>query len=313
MANATVSRIGQINAAGDSNALFLKVFSGEVLAAFEQSRVTAGKSLTKTIPNGKTAQFPASGRLGSYYHVPGEELNFGVMNHAERNIDIEARLVAPWFLDSLDEAKNHYDVRSLYSTEAGRQLAFQWDQNDLRAKIIAARQATPNVTGMTEAIGRVIDRDQDVYANFISDVFTAAEDLDNKFAPADGRTLFVKPLHFYLAVQNKDVLNSDWGGAGSFSRGTLPFIGGMEIVKTATMPQADDSANTAVPSPLRDDFSDVEWVCTHMTATGVVKLLDLRSEMEYMMYRQGTGGVSSYAIGINWLRPECAVLAENTA
>ena len=36
MANATVSRLGQVNASGDANALFLKVFSGEVLATFQR-------------------------------------------------------------------------------------------------------------------------------------------------------------------------------------------------------------------------------------------------------------------------------------
>ena len=34
MANATVSQLGQVNASGDANALFLNVFSGEVLATF---------------------------------------------------------------------------------------------------------------------------------------------------------------------------------------------------------------------------------------------------------------------------------------
>ena len=36
MSNATVSRLGQANASGDANAIFLKTFSGgEVLAAFK--------------------------------------------------------------------------------------------------------------------------------------------------------------------------------------------------------------------------------------------------------------------------------------
>ena len=36
MANATVSTLGQVNTSGDANALFLKVFAGEVLAAFQR-------------------------------------------------------------------------------------------------------------------------------------------------------------------------------------------------------------------------------------------------------------------------------------
>jgi len=34
MSNATISSIGQVNSAGDANALFLKLFSGEVLSTF---------------------------------------------------------------------------------------------------------------------------------------------------------------------------------------------------------------------------------------------------------------------------------------
>ena len=36
MANATVSRLGQVNASGAADALFLKVWAGEVLTSFEQ-------------------------------------------------------------------------------------------------------------------------------------------------------------------------------------------------------------------------------------------------------------------------------------
>lgn len=55
MANATVSRLGQINTAGDDKALFLKVFAGEVLTAFQESTVTAGRFMERTIASGKSA------------------------------------------------------------------------------------------------------------------------------------------------------------------------------------------------------------------------------------------------------------------
>lgn len=55
MANATVSRIGQANTSGDVQALFLKVFAGEVLTAFEEACVTQGKFQERTIASGKSA------------------------------------------------------------------------------------------------------------------------------------------------------------------------------------------------------------------------------------------------------------------
>lgn len=59
MANAVPSRLGAIG--GDTgtytkdNALFLKVFSGEVLAAYAQKTVTADKHMVRTISSGKSA------------------------------------------------------------------------------------------------------------------------------------------------------------------------------------------------------------------------------------------------------------------
>jgi hypothetical protein len=55
MANATPSRSGQVNLAGDVDALFLKVFSGEVLTAFHRDNVFLGKSMVRTISSGKSA------------------------------------------------------------------------------------------------------------------------------------------------------------------------------------------------------------------------------------------------------------------
>ena len=40
MAVAAPASIGRVNASGNEDALFLKVFSGEVLTAFERSSVT---------------------------------------------------------------------------------------------------------------------------------------------------------------------------------------------------------------------------------------------------------------------------------
>lgn len=55
MANANVSNLGQINAAGATDALFLKVFSGEVLTSFHRQNVFLGKTMVRSISSGKSA------------------------------------------------------------------------------------------------------------------------------------------------------------------------------------------------------------------------------------------------------------------
>ena len=74
MANATPSRLGANNAGADKDALFLKVFSGEVLTAFEQQTIMMDKHQVRTIASGKSAQFPVMGRTSADYHTPGNEI-----------------------------------------------------------------------------------------------------------------------------------------------------------------------------------------------------------------------------------------------
>ena len=58
MANATVSRLGAINGVvttkTDQEALFLKIFSGEVLTSFEQTTVAKDRVMTRTISNARS-------------------------------------------------------------------------------------------------------------------------------------------------------------------------------------------------------------------------------------------------------------------
>jgi hypothetical protein len=65
MANATVSRIGS-NAAGggsDATAIFLKVFSGEVLKAFNEQNKFLARTIVRSITSGKSALYGMLGRL----------------------------------------------------------------------------------------------------------------------------------------------------------------------------------------------------------------------------------------------------------
>lgn len=55
--NSNPSRIGQINATGDALAIFLKVFAGEVMAAFEEMNIALPMFLQRNISSGKSAQF----------------------------------------------------------------------------------------------------------------------------------------------------------------------------------------------------------------------------------------------------------------
>ena len=146
MANAAPASIGRVNASGSEDALFLKVFAGEVITSFNRASVTEGSEMVRSIASGKSATFPVMGRIDAEYHTPGAEINGQDVNHNEKVITINDLLISHAFLSNLEEAKNHWDVRSAYSTEIGRALAFTKDRHVLQT-IGLASQANANVTG----------------------------------------------------------------------------------------------------------------------------------------------------------------------
>ena len=307
MSNATVSRIGQAAGSGSTTALFLKVFSGEVITAFETANSTLDKHMVRTISSGKSAQFPVTGKATASYHTIGNEITGGTLTHNERVISIMDLLIAPVFIARIEEAMNHYDVRSIYSSELGRALANQMDKHVYQAMLLASRAsaASPQAAGQQET-------DADFATNAASaaaTIFSAAGKLDALDIPADDRYCAVAPATYYNLIQGTTVINRDWGGSGSYSDGKVLKVAGINIVPTNNLPSSNINSGVAQGSDasLAGDFSNTVGLVWHKSCAGTVKLLDLSTEMEYDMRRQGTLMVAKYAMGHGILRPEAAI------
>ena len=333
MANATVLRTGQANQATGSEdidrVLFLKIFAGEVLNAFDTTTVTKGRHKVREIDHGKSATFPASWKVGSYEHVPGEELVFEQSNINEREIKIDSLIVSPVFLDVLEEKMNHWDSRGEYSHQAGHELAKRMDKNVLRQMSLAANAAATITGGPTgEVIGTAAGGQvSTLAATFLDMIWATLELMDDNDVP-DGfvRQCFTRPAQWYLLIKdaqiggsgNSPILNQDIGGAGSYSQGVMPMIGGVQMVKTTQIPDTDESADASVSLRHRGDFSNTVALMNTPECVGTVKLLDLMVESQYDMNRQGDMIVAKYAVGHGILRPECAfefsdAIGESTA
>ena len=311
MSNATVTRIGQINQAGDVDALFLKVFAGEVLTAFDVENLALARTQVRTIQNGKSAQFPRTGLISASYHTPGAEILGKSMNHGEVVITIDDLLISDAFIANIDEAKNHYDVRSIYSTEIGRALAKAMDQHIFQTGVLTARSANV-VSGLPG--GSVITLaqagDETNGEKLAAALFAAAQKLDENNVPADGRSAFFRPAQYYALAQSTTVINKDWGGAGAYADGKVLRVAGIEIVKTNNLPSgvvANGTVGAGTGNRYAGDFSKVAGLVMHRSAVGTVKLLDLGMESMYDVRRQGTLLVAKYACGHGGLRPEAAV------
>lgn len=312
MADASVSRIGQINSAGDAKALFMKVFAGEVLTAFKENCVTEDKHMVRNIQNGKSAQFPILGKVNAEYHTPGKEITGLNLPANERVITIDDLLISHAFIANLDEAMNHYDVRGPYSQELGRALAYTYDKHILQLAVKAARDTSPVSTEVGG--GKVTDSAMltDLSAEkLVTALFSAARTLDEKAIPEDDRFAFLNPAAYYLLAQNTKIMNRYWGGEGEYAGAKVLRVAGLNVVKTIHAPFGQNITTGDVQAGTGDKYAvnatSTVGVVMHKAAVGTVKLMDMAMESQYDIRRQGTLMVAKYAMGHGILRPAAAV------
>ena len=309
MANATPNRLGQVQNTGDDKALFLEQYGGEVLASFQDEYKLAGKVTERNISHGKSAQFPAIGTIGSEYHVPGTEITGLNVQHNEVIVNLDPMLISHVFIPNIDEAMNHYDVRSEYTKQQGLELAKQRQLNELRCAIQAARQTSGLVEGQD---GGAVITDVAMLTDatkFAGSVLQARQLFDEKNIPDEDCVAVVKPALWYALTQVKDLVNRDFNPEvnGSLSQATIYSIARIPLLKTNHLPTSDDTANTKIQARYRADYSKTAGVVFHKSAVGTLKLLDLAVEDAYDVRRQGTLMLSKFALGHGWLRVAGAV------
>lgn len=341
----------------DANDLFLKVFSGEILTSFNENNIMRGLHTVRTISSGKSAQFPVSGIATADYHTAGNsiiESNLSKIAMTEKVIHIDDVLLAATFLPNVDELKQHYDVRSIYSNELGKALAKRFDIATMKT-LYAASYADSNLTAANggKAGTRLVSTDLDKASGIIDALYGVAEQLDKNDAPSDGRFAILTPREYYnlITADNTAVTFSEGGAVvggsayrfkneiGNLAAGTVAQVAGISIYKSQHLADIadglDDSADTTGDGSssvkndvfgtagngyngnfqkLRSGTSADNYKYGILAGTkeaiGTVKLLDLATESEYQIERQGHLFVAKYMMGHGILRPECAVAVE---
>lgn len=349
MANGQIapSRLGQSGLSGDANALFLKVFSNEVLTTFEETNVMKDLHTVRTISSGKSAQFPTMGKATAKYHTPGDDIfekgvttgpdgsEYGSnIEHKERIITIDDVLIAATSIANIDELKNHYDVRSAYSTELGRALSKRFDLATMRTFVAASQvdntaRANPSAdNGIVIDLGTTTGAPTDLSsaANLIQTFRLIAQKLDEQDIPAEDRFAVLTPeLYYLLAGSDSAAINRDFGGAGSIASGNILQLVGLKIYSSTHLndiaitsvvgddanannnPFDDADGGTAAKGYLDAGLNTLKFIAGHKSAIGTVKLMDLAVESEYSMSKQSTLMLAKYAMGHGILRPEAAV------
>ena len=308
MAFNTSTGIGTTRTAGVSNReLAIKVFSGEVMTSFETKNVFLPLVKTRTIPHGKSASFAVIGKYDSAIaeHVPGEDVVPNLINAGERVIEIDNLKYASVFVDRFEEAMQHYETRSTYASEMGRKLAIEVDKAVI-AVLDSAAAGNANADDTNGAEGQpaaqaainvgvaLADTNAEAGDKLLTALFDANTAFDEDDIPGE-RYCVMSPKNYNRLVQSgavhKDMTQGNNGGIDS---GKIVQVAGMNITVSNNIGTED------------------VYVFTN-EAVGVVKLLDVKTEAEYQIQKQGTLMVSSYAMGFGILNNGCVVKLDTTA
>lgn len=313
-------RFGYGQSVSDDRNLFLKVFGGEVLAAFSEATLTKDKHTVRSIEHGKSAQFPKTWKATAEYHQAGQEMLGNDIDTTEVTITIDGKLVAHTAIYDLDQKMAHFDVTSEFSTQLGLALGREYDRNVFRQIVLAARTAADgpfpagnNVTDAALTNSGTIDGEA-----WIEAIRAANIKLFDKDVPEDQpRFMVVNAAVFdaikyakdtagrYLAI-HKDLRTGNQSG-GTDKRVDVLEVEGVLIMRSRLLPSTDLSADATVYSKYRANYSTTTGVLWTPMAVGTLTLMDVAMETERDVRRQEDFMVAKFAVGHGTLRGECAV------
>ncbi len=240
----------------DPRELFLKLYAGEVMTAFQTRNVMMPLGRVRTISKGKEAQFIMTGKYrDAAYHTPGNRIAPDAnASHSERLVTIDDLLINAQFIPRIDEAIQHYDVRNVYTQEAGYGLSKVADQNILRVLTKAA--LTTNVERASKLINNYKSFDEEDFSanitigsssgdarkpKFIAKaIMDARRELEKIGAPLDGLVCIMSTDSYYdlfdhttaTDIVDLSIFNRDFGGTGSIGSMQAPTIAGIPVITT---------------------------------------------------------------------------------
>lgn len=302
--------------------LFLDIFGGEVITAFDLATITADKVQTRTLSGGmRSARFPKVWKATAEYHQRGSELLGNEIETGEITITPDEILVAHVAIYDLDDMLSHFEVRSQFSSELGRALARVYDKNNFRQMILSARMAAdgpfPGGHRIDDAALAADGNGNYDGAAWIDAIRAANKNLHEKDVPESmsrymavewdvfDAIKYAKDTNGNFLVLNRDIIGAQT--AGLAGRDETLTIDGVTIYKTRNMPNTDESADTSVYSKYRANYADVVGVLWTPMTVANVKMKDISLEQTRDVRRLEDFMVASMLAGHGTLRPETAV------
>lgn len=304
---------------GDQLALFLKVFSGEVLTAFTRASKVMNNHMIKTIDSGKSTSFPVMGRGKAHYLPAGSNLDDlrEAIPHNEVVINIDGLLTSDVLITDIFEAMNHYDVRGEYAKQLGEALAIAADGATVAEIAKLVKKNTENITGLGKGI--VVEKTITGGASINYETGKAVIDglLEMKakwttqYVPEEERFAYITPEVESAIITSKDAINRDYGAVASIVDGNIDKLCGFKIIAVPHL-KAGGADKTGMLGTAPEghefptDYAGALAVCAHRTAVATVKLKDLQLEHARRPELQADMIIAKNAVGHGGLRPEAS-------
>ena len=302
-------------------ATYLKLFSGEMIKAYESQCIAKGTVQNRTLRNGRSLQFIYTGRMTADYHQPGTPiLGSGDPPVAEKTVLMDDLLISSAFVYELDEVLAHYSLRSEISAKIGHALAEAYDKKVFRVIAKSARTAHPITADPgPEPGGSVINLGAGNEFNaqsLVDGFFEAASILDEKNVPQAGRTAVLSPRQYYALISQVDtnILNRDYGASqGNMNSGEgLYEIAGISIKRSNNLPFMAGTVGrvNGENNDYSGDFSSSCGLIYQKDAAAVVEGIGPQIQTtggDVKTMYQGDVIVGRLAMGADWLNPAAAI------
>lgn len=328
MADVTIAAPGKVVGNNDRLALFLKVFAGEVLAAFNGKSVTLGRHIERNISSGKSAQFPVFGRAAAAYLKAGGNLDDLRVNieHAEKIIQIDGLLTSDCLIFDLDEAMAHFDLRGEYSRQLGEALARANDGAvlaELAKMVVADTENIPtNQTTGVKGTGKgsietktvtSLGENEETGVALFEELLAIKTKMSNNYVPEDERYCYIKPVALNALIAAKDVMNKLYGATMTIADNQPPKLIGFELIETPDLTVGGATVNDGVVQGSGHVFpasyvDSCQMIVAHRTAVGTLTLKGLAVEHARRANLQADQIIAKYAKGYSGLRPEAAFM-----
>jgi len=325
--------------AGDSAKLWLPIWSGEVLHAYDEYNMFEGRVTSKSIASGREMEFPITGTVSLKAEWGAGEYLFGGENSSAGNfaVSLDNRPMAAHFeLDNVDLMITQWEYRQELARQAGQTLA------NARDKQIARYIAGAAAVGLTSADPRALVLPQPFDASVGSaaqnsaaealNVLEAIEEFNVECQENDvpmGQAFCAVPPKLFQAIRRLGVAETQpqagnmqpmFGGVAAAGGLGAPFSSGMTgladsltymgctIIKSNHIPVKDDVAGTVGMAKYEVDglAASVRGLIWMPECVAALRKTGLVVDTEDDTRRNTTFTVASMMSGTGVLKPELA-------